>query len=153
MSIDDRISERSVPGICQSENVARAITTSTEARHARNGNVPASVFTYYGHSKISVERIDRMEKGEAARHGDDIAAKRGANRTFYGWAVMAVSDVREEGCDVEAAPEPDNDWHAHIVMPRSATSDDNLHDEHAGKLARRAAWQDKPSTYANTDNL
>ena len=151
MSSDGRISARSVPGICQSENVARAITTSTEARHARNGNVPASVFTYYGQSKISVDRIDRMEKDEAVRHGDDIAAKRGANRTFYGWAVMTAVAVREEGCDVEASPEPDNDWHAHIVMPLPAAVDDDLHDEHAGKLARRAVWQDKPSTDPNAE--
>ena len=146
MSAGDLSTERIVPGICQSENVARAITTSTETRHARNGNVPASVFTYYGRSKISVDRIDRMEEGDAVRHGDDIAARRGANRTFYGCAVMTAADVREEGCDAEAAPEPDNDWHAHIVMPRHTAFDDNLHDEHAGKLARRAIWQDKPST-------
>ena len=151
MSASDRTSEWSVPGICQSENVARAITTSTEARHARNGKVPASVFTHYGHSKISVDRIDRMEEDEAVRHGDEIAAKRGANRTFYGWATMAVAAVREEGCDAEAAPEPDNDWHAHIVMPPPAAVDEDLHDEHAGKLARRAVWQDKPSTDTNAE--
>ena len=149
MSIAGGITEPSVPGICQSENVARAITTSTEARHARNGNVPASVFTYYGHSKISVDRIDRMEGDEAVQHGDEIAAKRGKNRTFYGWAVMTVATVREVGCDAESAPEPDNDWHAHIVMPPSAALDNDLHDEHAGKLARRAVWQDKSSTGTN----
>ena len=92
-----------------------------------------------------------MEKDEATRHGDEIAAKRGANRTFYGWAVMTVTTVREAGCDAEAAPEPYNDWHAHIAMPQSAASDDDLHDEHAGKLARRAAWLDKPSTDGNTE--
>ena len=149
MSAGDGTTERNVPGICQSENIARAITTSTEARHARNGNVPASVFTYYGHSEISVDRIDRMEEREAVRHGDGIAARRGANRTFYGWAVMTVETAREEGCDAEEAPEPDNDWHAHIVMPQPAAFDDNLHDEHAGKLARRAIWREKPSTDAN----
>ena len=151
MSAGGEITERSVPGICQSENVARAITTGTEARRARSGNVPASVFTYYGHFQISVDRIDRMEKDEAARHGDEIAAKRGANRTFYGWAVMTVEAVREAGCDAESAPEPDNDWHAHIVMPPPAALDEDLHDEHAGRLARRAVWQDKPSNDTNTE--
>ncbi len=69
-----------------------------------------------------------MEEAEAVRHGNDIAAKRGTNRTFYGWAVMTVAAVYEEGCDAEAALEPDNDWHAHIVMPLPAASDDDLHD-------------------------
>ena len=64
---------------------------------------------------------------------------------------MTVAAVHEEGCDAEAAPEPDNDWHAHIVMPLPAASDDDLHDEHAGKLARRAVWQDKPITDTNTE--
>lgn len=145
MSIGDGFTERSVPGICQSENVARAVTTSTESRRSRNGNVPASVFTYYGHSQISVDRIDRMERGEAVRHGENIAANRGANRTFYGWAVVAVATVRDAGCDAESAPEPGNDWHAHIVMPPPAALDDDLHDEYAGRLARRAVWQDKSS--------
>ena len=151
MSIAGGITEPNVPGICQSENVARAITTSTEARRSRNGNVPASVFTYYGHSKISVDRIDRMEESEAVRHGDDIAAKRGANRTFYGWAVLTVATVRAAGCDAESDPAPDNDWHAHIVMPPPAALDDDLHDEHAGKLARRAVWRDKVSADTSTE--
>lgn len=150
MSMGDGIAERSVPGICQSENVARAITTSTEARRSRNGNVPASVFTYYGHYQISVDRIDRMEHSEAVQHGNNIAAKRGANRTFYGWAVMTVATVREAGCDAESAPEPDNDWHAHIMMPPPATLDHDLHDEYAGKLARRAVWRSNPGTATNT---
>ena len=110
MSAGSEITERSVPGIFQSEKVANVITTSTEARRSRNGNVPASVFTYYGHSEISVDRIDRMEHDEAVQYGEDIAAKQGANRTFYGWAVMLAATVRDADCDAESAPEPDNDW-------------------------------------------
>ena len=148
MSAGGEITERSVPGICQSEKVAHVITTSTEARRSRNGNVPASVFTYYGHSEISV---DRMEHDEVVQHGEDIAAKRGANRTFYGWAVMLAATVRDADCDAESAPDPDNDWHAHIVMPQPAALDTDLHDEYAGRLARRAVWQDKSSTDANAE--
>ncbi|MDE2684295.1 MAG: hypothetical protein OXI54_09110 [Chloroflexota bacterium] len=62
---------------------------------------------------------------------------------------MAVATVREAGCDAESAPEPGNDWHAHIVMPPPAALDNDLHDEHAGRLARRAVWQDKPSPDTN----
>ena len=145
MSTGDVSTTKNVPDVEPSENLARAITTSSEARQARNGNVRASVFTYYGKSKVSVDRIDRMETADAVRHGENIATIRGPNRKFYGWAVMTVAEVLEEGSDVEAAPETDNDWHAHIVMPRPAAFDEDVHDEHAGQLARRAVWKDIPT--------
>ena len=91
-----------------------------------------------------------MEEPYAIQHGEDIAARRGPNRTFYGWAVVTASEVIEEGCDVEAAPETNNDWHAHIVMPRPAAIDDDVHDEHAGQLARRAVWKEIPTTSNDT---
>ena len=49
--------------------------------------------------------------------GNRNAAKRDANRRFYGWAILTVRDASQNGRLVEADPTLDNDYHANIVLP------------------------------------
>ena len=126
--------------IQRDEILARAITTSKEADKARNGQVPASVFTYFGQATLSVNRLEKMTRDEARDQGRNIAAARGANRTFYGWATLAASDVMAAGCQIAPAPETNNPWHAHIVMPQEASIDKDFHREIAAELALCAVW-------------
>jgi hypothetical protein len=77
-----------VSEINDEEKLARAVVSSGEAKLSRRDGVPASVFCYPGNFKISVDRFSRMAVAEAVRHGEVIAAERGSNRSFYGWALL-----------------------------------------------------------------
>ena len=132
-----------VPEIDDNETLARAVVSGGEAKESRKGDVPASVFSHLGHFKISVDRISRMTFSEAVEHGKAVAAERGSNRTFYGWALLGVPDVLESGCLSKSAPEGVNFWHAHILMPKAAAHNGDLHYEHAGALARRSSWRER----------
>ena len=137
------ISLGTVPEIDDNETLARVVVSGGEAKTSRNGDVPASVFSYVGHFEISVDRICRMSFSEALGHGEAIAAERGSNRNFYGWALLGVTDVLESECLVRSAPECDNLWHAHILMPEGAAGNRDLHYEYAGALARRSSWKER----------
>ena len=136
-------SPANVPEIDDEEKLARVVVTSGEAKQSRGDSVPASVFSYHGNFEISVDRFSRMTTAEAVRHGDAIAAERGPNRSFYGWALLTRPDVVNAGCSCRAAPNTGNCWHANILMPESVVDDDDLHDEFAAALARRSCWKDR----------
>ena len=132
-----------VPPVNDEELLARAVVSRTEAKSCRRGEVPASVFSYPGNFKISMDRVDSMTSGEAVRHGELVASLRGANRLFCGWALLRRPDVLHEGCCCRASPEFDNFWHADILMPEDAASDRGVHEDRASRLARRSSWRDR----------
>ena len=132
-----------VPPVNDHELLARAVVSRTEAKSCRRGEVPASVFSYPGNFKISVDRVDRMTSVEAVRHGELIASLRGTNRLFCGWAVLRRSNVVDEGCGCLASPWGRNFWHADILMPEDAARDRGLHEDRASRLARRSSWRDR----------
>ena len=131
------------PEISDEEKLARAVVSSSEAKLSGRGGVPASVFSYRGNFKISVDRFSRMTVVEAVGHGEAIAVQRGPNRSFYGWALLRKSDVVSAKCDCRAAPKEGNVWHANILMPESVVGDDELHEEFSAALARRSCWKDR----------
>ena len=134
-----------VPPVNDEELLGRAVVTRTQANSCRRGTVLASVFSYPGNFKLSVDRIDKMTSDdEAVRHGEHIASLRGDNRSFYGWALLTKPKVLAEGCECRSSPVPDNFWHADILMPEDAAHDPGMHEVHAAGLARRSWWRDRP---------
>ena len=132
-----------IPPVNDEELLARAVVSRTEAKICRRGEVPASVFSFPGNFKISVDRVDRMTSSEAVRHGEIIASLRGTNRSFCGWALLRMPDVLDEGCGCRASPGFDNIWHADILVPVDAARDRDIHEERASRLARRSSWRDR----------
>jgi hypothetical protein len=130
--------------ISQDEVLARAVVSSKDARLSRNGVVPVRVFSYPGHFRISVDRFSKMTTAEAVQSGEHIAASRGTDRTFYGWALIEVTDAKQSGFEVEPTPKRNSPWHADILLPEQAAYDDDLHHEYAGALARRSKWEERP---------
>ena len=126
------------------ELVGRIVSSRTEAKFCRSGDVPASVFSQPGNFEISVDRVDRMTPGEAIRHGELIASLRGTNRLFRGWALLRRPDMSHAGCGCRASPGFDNFWHADILMPQTAAGDNSLHGVFAAALARRSSWRGGP---------
>ena len=70
-----------------------------------------------------------------------------AGRTFFGWLVVVAKDASSHKRKVISSPttEPDNPYHADIVLP---TADRDQQKEHAQELAAEAVWtpQGTPSS-------
>ena len=134
-----------VPPISESEVLARVVTDGAEARFAaRNRAVHPGSFTRLARRDISVDRFSRMTLAEAVKNGHAIAAERGANRRFHGWALIAKMAVDDLEYTVEKSPREGHRWHADIWLPEPAATDPVAHQHHAARLARRADWQEKP---------
>lgn len=107
--------------------------------------VPPHVFLNRGSRDISVDRLTRVPLLDTVIADADAAAlQRGANRRFYGWAVVGAEDVIAAGCQVAASPLPNNPYHADIVLPDATVEDADSHRECAVALAGVSDWQPRP---------
>ena len=134
-----------IPAIAEWEILARVVTNGDEARFAnRTGDVHPGSFTRLGWRDISVDRFSRMGQSEAVANGHAIAAERGANRRFHGWALITKTAVDDLGYIAKKSPRDGHYWHADIWLPEAAATDSKVHEHHAATLARRADWKKWP---------
>ena len=141
------------PPLTDYETLARTVTDTKEANFAKKNidNTEAEIrihpgsFTQYGRSKISVDRYDRMTTQDAVAHGEELAKMRGPNRRFHGWAILTRGDVANIGYDAEESPEGGHFWHADILLPADAATDNEWHNHYANDLAGVATWLERPT--------
>ncbi len=94
-----------IPAIAEWETLARAVTDGEEAKFAnRTGDVHPRSFTRPGRRDISVDRFSRMEQAEAVENGHAVAAERGVNRRFRGWALITKTAVDDLGYIAKESP-------------------------------------------------
>ena len=128
-------------------DVGRAIFQSNQWRKVQkdDGEMPFEIFLdAKSRNKISVHLLGDDLK-DVAQRCDDIAKQRGANRSFYGWAKVAVAIAEQHDRTVVASPTPDDRWHADIVLP--CTPDDKVaRERHAMHLAASAVCCPRPFT-------
>lgn len=140
------------PPLTDHETLARAVTDRTEANFAkRNKSNPkatsyilADSFVHYEKNEVSVDRYDRMTTEDAVEHGEEMARDRDPNRQFRGWAVLTCADVTSIGFDAKASPEGGHFWHADILLPDDAATDEEAHNHYAAALANVATWLERP---------
>ncbi len=103
------------------------------------GNVPVSLFELTGTRELSVDRLrdDHMVEVSAIA----IEHDKRRNRNFYGWATVPQDAASENGRRVEPTPQPDNPYHADIILPIAVSKDDYQRERHATELAACAEWQ------------
>ena len=133
------------PSLSDREMLARAVTRSSEARQSRKDNIPASVFMREGSFELSTDRITRMTDDQAVEQGEHIAKTAGDTRSFYGWAVISVPNVKDVKLTAIKSPLSGHKWHADILFPEEAVADSTKHTQWAGELARRADWKERPT--------
>ena len=140
MSLPQRISPN--------ETLGRGVFSSKQARQADRGTIPRHVFLERrGEVNISVDRLDFAEPEQMATLGDKVAGDRSVgsvDRTFYGWAVIAAEDAEGNGRRVVATPQPDNPYHADIILPASAAEDHKEQRRHTRDLADASRWRERP---------
>ena len=129
------------------ENLGRGVFSSRNRDRARRARVPHHVFLEReGRTTISVDRLDLAPLAEAAATALRVAHDRGA--TFYGWAVVTARKAGADGRHVRASAQPDNPYHADIVLPDLAAEDREEQKRHAQELADVSSWREHPSAPA-----
>lgn len=127
--------------IAPQEGLGRGVFSDRQAKRASRGRIALHVFREKrGEIRISVDRLDEMPSLEqAARIAAGIAAAR--NKSFYGWAVVAAKTAASGGRKVTASPQPDNPFHADIILPDTASKDKDEQTRHAQMLANASVWR------------
>lgn len=129
------------------ENLGRGVFSSKYRRRARRTRVPYHVFLEReGKTTISVDRLDLAPPAEAAATAVRVANDRGAK--FYGWAVVTAQQAGASGRHVRASAQPDNPYHADIVLPDLAADDREEQQRHAQELADGSSWRERLSISA-----
>jgi len=106
--------------------------------------VPLHVFLEKeGEARLSVDRLDVAPAAEASEIADRVATAR--KRTFYGWAVVTSETAAANGRRVLATPQPENPYHADIVLPDLAAEDREEQKRHAQELADSSVWRERNS--------
>lgn len=133
-----------IPG---KENLGRIVLSSGHAKYARkhNRNQINAFLEKEGEKAISVDRLDVAPSQDVlVANGEKVAAARGGNRTFYGWAVIKAEKARANAREVISSPRPDNPYHADIILPDPAVKDLEEQKGHAQELADNSTWRERP---------
>ena len=131
------------------EELGRRVSSSSVRKPARNGNVPISVFVrkcklpgrYV--RKLSTDRLHPEELSEVTAIAVEYDKGRDGGRTFYGWAAVSQDAASRNGRRLEPSPQPDNPYHADIILPSAVTSDKKRAEQLASELAAVSRWQDR----------
>ena len=134
-----------LPSLAMDERLGRGIFDSQHKKRAERGNIPFKIFLLKAKEiDISVDRLNRGENSVMCQIGDDNAKSRGANRRFYGWAVILVEKANQNGRLVIHDPILDNPYHALIKLPSLSKEEvrDNQQ-QHAKELAVDSQWRSR----------
>lgn len=130
-----------IDDLSPNELIGRGISSSKEARRARQNRISKSVFDPgEGKSDISVDRISAAPISEITK----IAEKRDTDRsrTFYGWAAISVELASANKRRVVKSPIRNvNPYHADIKLPAAAADDVYQRAQHLQQLADASSWQ------------
>ena len=83
---------------------------------------------------MSVDRLD------FASISDLTNIVRSYKHPFYGWLTKATEDIRGLRCQVESDPNPENPYHALIILPPETAADRDRQKHKARELAEVCNW-------------
>ena len=137
--------------ISEKENLGRIVVSQGQTRYThRHGRSRINAFLEKeGQKTISVDRLEVAPSEDVlVANGEKVAATRarpdGSRRTFYGWAVVKAENAGGRGKDVMSSPQPDNPYHADIVLPDPAVKDREEQKRRAQELADNSVWREHP---------
>ncbi len=122
--------------VAPDEELGRGVFSSKDAKRADRDEMPLTVFLERdGIVELSSDRLTIAPRQEAIQIAERRAQDRGSNRSFYGWAIVTAQQAATSRRRVQASPQPDNPYHADIVLPP-----DEEQTQHALELTRHARW-------------
>lgn len=123
------------------EDLGRSVFSSQQKKRAQRSTVPYHVFLEReGEIKLSVDRLSRASEEELVSIARNVAEAR--NRKFYGWAVVSAKLAHANEREVVSTPQPDNPYHADILLPILAADDREEQIRHAKELADNSKWSE-----------
>ena len=137
--------------ISEKENLGRIVVSQGQTRYTRRHSRSRinSFLEKGGQKAVSVDRLEvAPSENVLVANGEKVAAARakpdGSRRTFYGWAVVKAENARGRGRDVISSPQPDNPYHADIILLGPAVKDQEDQKRHAQELADNSVWRERP---------
>lgn len=111
-------------GVSDAEHVWRDVYFNNLAKYLKGSNLTpnSKARAFFGtrqspKGEISGNLYDRVSLSDATAFGDQRAAGMEESKTVKGWWKMPVLDLRKNGCLVKHTPQPENDYHADVVIP------------------------------------
>lgn len=135
------------PPMTPAERVSRALVFSTFVQTDEHNNrivQPEAFAPPSGSRAVSVHRLEHVSSDrDKVRLARDVALRRRRDPSkFYGWAELAVSRVEMKGWQVVATPQPENMYHADIILPERRADDRRA-------LHRQLTWLATNPTFRN----
>ena len=122
------------------EELGRRVSSRNHSKLVQRGDAPLDLFVGKCAYKLSVDRLHNDYLLEVTAIA--VAYDNSRERNFYGWAAITQDVATKNGRSVELSPQPDNKFHADIVLPITDSSDKNEIERHASELAAKSHWQD-----------
>ncbi|MCZ0933030.1 MAG: hypothetical protein OXJ52_07750 [Oligoflexia bacterium] len=116
--------------------------SSGQAKRAIKGNIGFNIFFNKESESLSVDRFGFCSEKELTQIQDKNAELRSTKEnkhSFYGWAEIETKSVRKNGLTVQAIPEENNPYHAHINLPKNIDRDEKI--SFAKQLASSSNWK------------
>ena len=131
--------------ISDQEKLARSIFSKSIARRAPNRIIHNLFLEKKGEKTISVDRFDVAPViDELVGIGDKIAENRNKEAFLYGWAVITAEKASDSERKVLYSPQPENPYHADIILPDEVVKNREEQKMHAQQLADNAIWHKRP---------
>ena len=117
------------------ERVGRRVSSESSARRAHRGK-----YSYRDFLPRAGERCMSVDRLDFASISDLTNIVRSYNHPFYGWLTKTTGHVRDLACDVKSDPNPENPYHALIVLPTEIATDRDRQKHKARVLAEVCNW-------------
>ena len=142
--------------IRQGDKLGRDVRSRGDRRLILKQQAPPCLFLDKASpTRLSVNRLAPVPNQAPPANRPDLApdaviAKisdrraRALERNFYGWAELSVEDAARDGRTVRSSQQPDNFWHADIILPAEAEKEQRARERHARALARKTGWRPRP---------
>lgn len=128
------------PPLAPDERLGRGVFSESQARRAGRGKIQHNIFLErLDAESLSVDRLSQAPPAEIVEIARESARLR--EQPFCGWAVVTCADAAQDGRNVEATPQLNNQYHADIFLnvPEGSERRD-AQKEHANSLASMAMW-------------
>ena len=134
------------------EELGRCVLSSRERNQMEKARtlgqtvvIPPSVFDQEQVWQASVDRLTLSGRTVGEQLGENVAAKRGPNRNFYGWVIVQAAQICVKGIRAVYLPEPDDIYHSEIVLPKLRYADETDRLDFITDLCEKGTWEERPN--------
>ncbi len=119
------------------ERVGRRVSSESNARRAHRGK-----YSYRDFLPRTGERFMSVDRLDLASISDMTKIVRSYGHPFRGWLTKTANDIRHLNCEVQSDPNPENPYHALIVLPTEVAADRDRQKHKVRELAEVCEWNE-----------